>query len=132
MESPYVFDEALARAACDFFPRYLRFTLGEWAGRPFHLTDWQTYHTRQIFGWRRLDGSRRYRKVRGFVPKKNGKTEWMAGIGHILTVGDNEPGAEVFCYARDLSQASIVFDRATVMVALDCDSSAMRGPLAQL
>lgn len=132
MASPYYFDKALARAAVDFFPRFLRFTLGEWAGRPFVLAPWQAHHTAQIFGWRKRDGSRRYRKVRGFVPKKNGKTEWEAGIGHMLTVADNEPGAEVFCYARDLAQASIVFNRATAMVALDYDKFGNAGPLAQL
>ncbi len=132
MARPYYFDKALARAAVEFFPRFLRFTLGEWAGKPFELTDWQRHHTEQIFGWRRRDGTRRYRKVRGFVPKKNGKTEWAAGIGHLLTVADNEPGAEVFCYARDLAQASIVFNRAVAMVTLDCDRFGNAGPLAQL
>ena len=37
----YWFDEAAAQAAVDFFPKYLRFTEGEWAGRPFVLEDWQ-------------------------------------------------------------------------------------------
>jgi phage terminase large subunit-like protein len=131
--SPYYFDKALARAAVDFFPRFLRFTIGEWAGKPFVLDKWQAHHTGQIFGWRRRsDGTRRYRKVRGFIPKKNGKSEWEAGIGHLLTIADNEPGAEVFCYARDLAQASIVFKRATAMVTLDCDRFGNAGPLASL
>lgn len=132
MASPYYFDKAMARAAVEFFPRFLRLTLGEWAGKPFELDDWQRHHTEQIFGWRRRNGTRRYRKVRGFVPKKNGKTEWEAGIGHILTVGDAEPGAEVFCYARDLAQASIVFNRANAMVSLDYDRFGNPGPLASL
>lgn len=117
--SPYVFDKRLAEAAVDFFPRFLRLVEGEWAGRPFHLSPWQAHHTGQIFGWRRRrDGLRRYRRVRGWVARKNGKTEWFAGIGHLLTIGDGEPGAQVFSYATDKAQASILFDKAGRMVAL--------------
>src|ERR1700731_1838792 len=131
--SPYYFDKALARAAVEFFSKYLRLTLGEWGGCAFELDPWQAFHTSQIFGWRRRsDGSRRYRRVRGFIPKKNGKTEWFAGIGHLLTVADNEPGAEVYCYARDLAQASILFERAARMVTLDYDPLGNAGKLASL
>lgn len=130
--SPYYFDKTIARHAVEFFPRFLRLTIAEWARRPFELSPWQKHHTAQIFGWRRRDGTRRYRKVRGFVPKKNGKTEWFAGIGHILTVGDNEPGAEVYSYATDKAQASIIYNRACNMVTLDHDRFGNPGPLARL
>lgn len=120
MTSPYVFDKALADAAVDFFPRHLKLTTAEWSGRPFNLSPWQEHHTREIFGWRRRsNGTRRYRKVRGWVPKKNGKSEWFAGIGHILTVGDDEPGAEVFSHATNKDQASIIWLKAKRMVELD-------------
>lgn len=117
--SPYYFDRRLAEAAVEFFPRFLYLVDGEWAGRPFHLADWQAHHTRQIFGWRRRrDGLRRYRRVRGWVPRKNGKTEWFAGLGHLLTIGDGEPGAQVCSFAKDKAQASILFDKAARMTAL--------------
>jgi phage terminase large subunit-like protein len=120
MGSPYYFDQALARAAVDYFPRWLRLTTAEWAGRPFELLPWQKHHTEQIFGWRRRDnGTRRYRRVRGWVSKKGGKSEWFAGIGHLLTVADNEPGAEVFSHATDKAQASIIWGKAKRMVELD-------------
>lgn len=124
MSSPYVFDKSLADAAVDFFPRLLRLSEGEWAGKAFHLSEWQAEHTRQIFGWRRRkDGSRRYRRVRGWVPRKNGKTEWFAGLGHLLTLADNEPRAEVLSFASDKSQASILFDKAVRMVVLSGELS---------
>jgi phage terminase large subunit-like protein len=117
--APYYFDKALAQAAVEFFPRFLRHTKGEWAGKPFQLAPWQEHHTGQIFGWRRRkDGTRRYRRVRGWIARKNGKSSWFAGIGHLLTVGDGEPGAEVYTHALDKSQASVVFDMAAHMVAL--------------
>lgn len=113
----YYFDEWLAAAAVDFFPRYLRLTEGEWAGKPFHLSPGQAHHIGQIFGWRRKsDGLRRYRRVRWWEPRKNGKTELAAGVGLALLLGDGEPGAQVFSHATDKSQAAISFGRAGKMV----------------
>jgi phage terminase large subunit-like protein len=67
-------DEGSARAACDFFPTYLRHTEAEWAGRPFVLADWQRDRIiRPTFGWKRADGSRLIRIVWLEVPRKNGK-----------------------------------------------------------
>lgn len=117
--SPYYFDEALARAAVAFFPTFLCFVDGEWTGKPFHLAPWQAHDIGQIFGWRRRkDGRRRYRFVRIWVPRKNGKTEEAAGLAHLLTVGDGEPGAQVYSHALDANQSGIVFDKAARMVAL--------------
>lgn len=133
MGSPYYFDKRLGDAAVEFFPRYLKLTTGQWTRKPFHLSEWQAFHTRQMFGWRRRrDGKRRYRRVRGWVPKKNGKTEWFAGIGHLLTVADGEQGAEVFSYARNEDQARIIFSRAVRMVQLDYGADGLPGPLARL
>lgn len=132
--SPYYFDQAVADAAVAFFPKFLRLVEAEWAGRPFRLADWQAHHTAQIFGWRRYsDGTRRYRRVRGWVPKKNGKSEWMAGVAHLACVGDNEPGAYVPVYATDKAQAGIIFEKASRMVSLDINrETGAPGPLARL
>jgi phage terminase large subunit-like protein len=122
--SPYYFDKALAEAAVSFFPRFLCFVDGEWTGRPFHLSPWQAHDIGQIFGWRRRkDGRRRYRFARIWLPRKNGKTEQAAGLAHLLTIGDGEPGAQVFSHALDANQSGIVFDKAARMVALSPDLS---------
>ena len=114
----YYYDAGLAESAVQFFPRYLCLTEGEWAGRPFHLSKHQADHVRQIFGWRRKsDGLRRYRRVRWWEPRKNGKTELAAGIGHMLLMGDGEPGAQIFSCATDKSQAKISFERASKTVS---------------
>lgn len=123
-KSKYVFDKRLADAAVEFFPKFLCFVEGEWAGKPFHLSPWEELHTRQIFGWRRRkDGRRRYRFVRGWIPRKNGKSAWAAGVGHLLTIGDGEPGAQVYSHALDAKQAGVVFDMAARMVALSPELS---------
>lgn len=116
---PYYFDQGIADAAVEFFPRFLSLVDGEWAGRPFRLEEWQAHHIRQIFGWRRRsDGTRRYRFVRIWMPRKNSKTTLAAGMAHLLTIGDGEPGAQVFSHALDGAQAGLCFEIASRMVAL--------------
>lgn len=123
---PYYFDQAKADAAVAFIETFLRFVDGEWAGRPFILEPWQAYHVRQIFGWRRRkNGLRRYRFVRIWVPRKNGKTELAAAFAHLLTIGDGEPGAQVYSHALDAKQAGLTYDKAARMVALS-------GPLTKI
>lgn len=113
----YWFDEKTAQRAVDFFPRFLRLTSGEWANRPFHLEPWQADDiVRPLFGWKRADGTRRYRRCYVWVPRKNGKTELAAGIALLLMLGDGEEGGEVYSIASDAGQAAIVFNKATAMV----------------
>jgi phage terminase large subunit-like protein len=118
-KGPYYFDKALADAAVDFFPRFLCFVDGEWAGKPFRLSPWEEHDVRQLFGWRRRsNGLRRYRFARIWVPRKNGKTELAAGLGHLLTIGDGEPGAQVYSHALQGDQAALCVDKAGRMAAL--------------
>ncbi len=112
----YWFDELAADKSVAFFPNHLCFTKGEWAGRPFELEDWQANDiVRPIFGWKRPDGSRRYRRVFVWVPRKNGKTELAAGIALLVLLGDAELGGEVYAIAAHEDQARIVFNSATSM-----------------
>ena len=123
------FDNDSAQAACDFFSRYLRHTEAEWAGRPFHLRPWQSDEiVRPLFGWKRPDGLRLYRVAYIEIPKKNGKTELAAGIGLLLEVGDGAIGAQVYAIAVDKAQASLVFDKAAVMVGLSAELSKLITP----
>lgn len=117
-EGPYWFDADTADKAVAFFPRCLRFTKGEWAGRPFVLEDWQQDDViRPLFGWKRADGTRRYRRCFLWLPRKNGKSELAAGISLLVLTGDGEEGGEVYTIAKNKDQARIVFDQATSMVA---------------
>lgn len=71
--SDYWFDEAAADRAVKFFTRFLRHTKGQWYGQPFLLQEWQRELVRNLFGWKRADGTRRYRTCYVEVPRKNGK-----------------------------------------------------------
>ena len=120
----YWFDETAADAAAAFFPRYLRLTTGEWAGRPFELEGWQEQDIiRPLFGWKRKDGTRRYRRCYVWIPRKNGKTELAAGVALLALLADGEMGAQVFSIAADEKQAKIVFDKATAMVGWSAELS---------
>jgi len=114
--SEYQFDERAASVAVAFFEQLLHHSKGEWAGQPFSLQSWQRKLVRDVFGWKREDGSRRYRKIYIEVPRKNGKSVMSAGIGLYLLFADGEPGAEVYSAAADREQAGIVFNEAKAMV----------------
>ncbi len=133
-EGPYWFDRKAADRAEGFFPDHLTFTKGEWAGRPFRLERWQSNDiVRPLFGWKRADGTRRYRRCYVWVPRKNGKTELAAGVGLLLLVGDAELGGEVYAIASHEGQARLVFGQASTMAArsetlrhhLDCFKSSV-------
>jgi phage terminase large subunit-like protein len=109
-------DEGAYRHVVEFFYKWLRHSKGEWAGKPFTLMDWEDRDViRPLFGWKRTDGTRRFRRCGIWVAKKNGKSTLCAGLGLYLTTADGEPGAEVYAAAVDRIQASIVFNEAKLM-----------------
>lgn len=115
--SEFVYDEAAAERAVGFFEDLLVHVKGEWAGEPIRLAPWQADDIiRTLFGWKRSDGTRRYRTVYVEIPRKNGKSTLAAGLALYLLVADGEPGAEVYSAAADRSQAGIVFGLAKAMV----------------
>lgn len=125
-DGAYWYDEDAAERAITFFPRFLTHVKGEWAGRPFELSTWQAEQIiRPLFGWKKADGTRRYRTVYVEVPRKNGKSSLAAGIALILLYTDREPGAEVYSAAADRDQAAIVFDTAKQMVLASPELSAI-------
>lgn len=104
------FDADAAERVRIFYRQFLRHSKGQWAGKPFELLDWQWHDVvRPLFGWRRANGTRRFRRAYIEIPKKNGKSTLAAGTTIYLTVADGEPGSEVYTAANDKFQASIIF-----------------------
>lgn len=117
MPAEYRFDETAAAKAVEFFTRWLRHQKGELAGQALELGAWQAEHIiRPLFGWKRRDGTRKYRTAYVEIPRKNGKTTIAAGVGLYLLFADGEQGAEVYSAAADREQAAIAFDLAKSMV----------------
>ena len=113
---PYVFDEAAAKRAIDF-KQQLRHAKGEWADARLHdtrlkLEPWQQFRTWVLFGWKRPDGTRRFRKSYTEIARKNGKTTDAAADGNFLLFADRprEPGVEVYCVATKKDQAKIAWE----------------------
>ena len=112
-------DRSAAKRAINFFPDCLTFTAGQWRGHPFQLEPWQQAIVGNLFGWKRSDGTRRYREAFIYVPRKCGKSELAGGLGNLLTFADNEPAAQVYCAAADREQARLVFNAAKTMVTAE-------------
>jgi len=112
----YRFCEETATRAERFFSQLLTFVEGEKAGKPFALEAWQRKIVRDIFGWLRDDGTRRYRIAYIEVPRKNGKSSFAAGIALYLLLCDKEQRPQVYSCAGDRDQARIVFNAARAMV----------------
>ena len=111
-----LFDVKAAQDALDFFPDWLKHVKGELAGEPFVLEPWESAIVANTFGWKRPDGSRRYREVLLYIPRKNGKTFLAAGMLVYVMFTDKEPGAEIYSAAADREQAGLVFDQVEGMV----------------
>lgn len=109
------FDEQAAKVAIAFFG-LLKHSKGEWAGYPIHLEPWQQFHFWVLFGWKRADGTRRFRASYLEVARKNGKSTMAAGVGLLLLVADGEAGAEIYTAATKLDQARIIHQEAIRMV----------------
>jgi phage terminase large subunit-like protein len=111
------FDVEAARRPIIFFEKYLRHAKGKWAGKPFIPLEWQQKDViMPLFGWKRRNGFRRYRIAYVEIPKKNGKSTLLSGLGLYLLTKDNEQGAEVYSCAADRDQAGIIYQESENMV----------------
>jgi phage terminase large subunit-like protein len=109
------FDLAAGRHVCDFLATYCRQSKGRWRGLPISLMDWQRDFLMRLFGWRRADGRRRFRRAYLEVAKKNGKSTLVSGLTLYLLLAD-DAAPEVYINASDREQASIIYDEAARMV----------------
>lgn len=109
------FDPEAAQIKIDFF-KLLKHSKGKWAGQEFVLEPWQKFILWVLFGWKNMDGTRRFRVAYNEVGRKNGKSTLAAGIGLVGEVVDNEQGAEIYSVATKMEQAQIIHKEAKRMV----------------
>jgi len=112
----YRFDDRAALKALVFISK-LKHSKGEFAGHPFILSPWQAFIVWSLFGWRRTDGTRRFRYAYVEVARKNGKTTFAAALALYMMIADGEQGAEIFMAATKHEQAKICWSEAKNMVA---------------
>ena len=108
-----------AERVLSFF-RLLVFGQNEWAGKPFALLPWEEQFIREFFGIQVLDDHGEWVRYRRFgydeIPKKNGKTEFNAGLGLYFLLADGESRPHVAIFAVDKINADILYQCAKYMV----------------
>lgn len=102
------FDKDIAQLVIDFYSECLTHIKGPKAGEPFILELWEKAIIANLFGWKRPDGTRRYREAFIFVPRKNGKTTFVGGMVNYVLVCEDEPGAEIYSSAGEKEQARLL------------------------
>jgi phage terminase large subunit-like protein len=110
------FDEVAADRAIGFFHNVLKLSEGQFEGVPFHLHISQAFIVGSIFGWKKPDGFRRFRRCYIEMGKGNGKSPLAGGIGLYGLMADGESGAQIYAAAAKKDQAMILFQDAVKMV----------------
>ena len=107
----------------DFFS-LLCFGQNEWAGTPFVLSDWELDAIRNFYGVQLQDEDGTWIRLRRFlyeeIPKKNGKSEFAAGLGLYHLLWDGEAVPQVGIFAADKNNADIIYQCAKYMVEHTC------------
>lgn len=113
----YTYDKATAEKVVRFIEKFCTHVKGKLMGKPYIPEKWEREEIiKPLFGWKRPDGTRRYRRIYIELPKKNSKTTLAAAICMHLLHNDGELGAEIYSAACDKEQANICFEIASGMV----------------
>lgn len=117
-ETEIWFDRDDAERRCRMLEKFPH-VKGKWASKQEYLklSDWQVFIVVNLFGFKLIKKGkrknvRRFRDVYVEVPRKNGKTFFIAGLGLVMLTADGEFGAEVYCGATSEKQAFEVFSPA--------------------
>ncbi len=111
---PFLFDEWHASDPCDFIEK-LPHVEGKWARPEIELHRSHVFFVVQLFGFRNLDGSRRFTSALFAVARKNAKSTLAAAILLYCQCCEEEEGAQIISAATTGSQARIIFNVAKRM-----------------
>lgn len=91
---------------------------GDFYGKMFTLLAWQQEVIEAVYGTVKDNGYRQKRYAYLEIPKKNGKTELVAGISlyHLFCDG---PSGQIYCCAAEKEQAGLVYKAAKQMIEQD-------------
>ncbi|TPK18072.1 terminase large subunit [Mesorhizobium sp. B2-5-7] len=109
-------DDEAANRVFRFFEERLKLSEGQFDGKPFLLHPSQAFKLGSIFGWKKADGTRRFRTVYIEEGKGNGKSPFAGGVGLYGLTADKESGAQIYAAAAKKDQAQILFQDACKMV----------------
>ena len=115
-ERGLTWDLAAVDRVVGFFRDVLRLNGGQFEGLPFVLQPMQAFIIGSIFGWKRADGTRRFRRAYIEAGKGCGKSPLAGGIGLYCMMADGEERAEIYAAGKDKAQAMVLFRDAVAMV----------------
>lgn len=114
-DPPFTWSAQHAFDACAFIEK-LPHVEGTWEHRTIKLIPAQCFFVVQLFGFRRLDGARRYSSALWSVARKNAKSSLAAAILLYVLCRENEMGPQILAAATTGDQARIVWGIARRMV----------------
>lgn len=120
---PFVFSARKANAHCAFIEQ-LPHVEGEWETENLLLQPPQIFFIVQLFGFRKLDGRRRFSEVIYATARKNAKSTLAAAILLSCYCLEKENGAQIITAATTGSQARIAWKMAKTMVEKRPDMAA--------
>lgn len=108
----YYFDEEAGLRPIRFF-QILRHWRGEFFNKPFIPEPWQAWVLYVFYGWKRKnDDKRRFKFLYIEIPRKNGKTTFLAACTLYHVLKDDEHAPEVYYAATKEMQARLCLDEA--------------------
>ncbi|MGA8172312.1 MAG: terminase TerL endonuclease subunit [Methylocystis sp.] len=126
------FDHAKADAVVALWPTVFRLTEDRFFGKPFYLSQWQEIVVRLLVGWKipvevldpetrqpRFEHVRLFRRLMLWVPRKNGKSEFLAALGLLFFALEGVVGGQGYVFGRDEKQGKIVLDKMKAIVGQD-------------
>lgn len=118
------FDHAKADAVADRWPKIFRLTNDRFKGVPFKLVKWQEITVRLLVGWKKpidvidplthkpsIEHIRVFRRLDLWIPRKNGKSEFLAALAVLFFVLEKIQGAEAYVFARNEDQGRVPFSK---------------------
>jgi phage terminase large subunit-like protein len=118
------FDADKADTVVRRWPKTFKLTTKRFAGKPFNLSFWQEVIVRLMVGWKRpieildeISGKaiiafvRIFQELRLWIPRKNGKSEFLAALALLFWAIEGEHRGAGFCFAHNERQAREVFNK---------------------
>lgn len=118
------FDHSKAQKVTEAWPKIFRLTDDRFKGVPFKLLKWQDITVRLLVGWKKpvevLDPMthlpsvlhvRVFRRLDLWIPRKNGKSEFLAGLAVLFFVLEKVHKAQAFVFGRNKDQGRVPFSK---------------------
>ncbi|ACM39168.1 MULTISPECIES: terminase large subunit [Rhizobium/Agrobacterium group] len=118
------FDHRKADTVVARWPDIFRLTNDRFKGIPFRLVKWQEITVRLLVGWKKpievidprthkpaIEHVRVFRRLDLWIPRKNGKSEFLAALGVLFFCLEKLAGAEGYVFARNEDQGRVPFEK---------------------